>query len=405
MVSKTFRQTKHRGDRKINTKQNRNPRVRNRFRLKATVAALLAAYGSAAMAYGDFSAYGSAYAPVDTNGGALLQEKASVQRVFTAPTGYVGINAMTPYNGALYVGVDDRLFRITNAGCKSQEEVTPGSNNLSIQAIVEFKGALFVADLWGNVHRSLDGRNWQKVRDETPFGEPDGTLVFKPEVQDMLAHNGFLFLAVGHEVYRTTDGNNWELVVGHDVSLPASWVDDPVTHYSGIQMAGFEGVLYVSVYRSDGGHQIWRTYDGAYWSKDNDVRYGYGIVDMEPFNNHLYGLGGGSMQLNRRDSNNRPLAGGYGPEARWHWLDVTAFDGMYDANALKKHNGKLYLSAYSGDAGALASWNSKLYVGVTDDEDSAAVYEYAEPGGDSSQCVAASVYFTHVPSWSAWTVR
>ncbi len=418
----------------MNATSTNNQRIRNRFPFKAMAVALMAAYGSAAMAAGE----------------------PSIRKIFTAPAGYDEITAMATFNGALYVGVDSKLFRINDAGCRLQEEVTPSQFSVSFDSIVQFNGALYAAEPNGSIHRSSDGRHWQQVR----------TSGFAWGVwgSEMVVFNGHLYLVVNSNIDRTSDGREWTPVVGGDTSkLPASG--------QGARVTVFEGNLYAGVYTADGGHQIWRSGDGRHWSLDGEQDSGYGIAELKPFNNHVYAVETGYTQLHRRDGDFNAYAATYnaggldatygvynnsGPAAyapmpgytpmpagglagaaevtadNWHPLEIPAFEDRTDAGELAEHNGRFYLSAYTDDpgstpflyssrdgkgwqavgdgswglsgtvaAGAMASWNSKLYVGMSYHGDSAAVYEYVEAGGELSGCVATSIDFAPAP-WRGW---
>ncbi len=428
----------------------RNRRTRNH--LQSIAIALVASWGSASAA--QFHNAGIAAATIASD--ATLRTRASVQQVFTAPAGYNEITAMVPFQGALYVGVDNKLFRITHAGCKLQENISPDSAISRINAITEFNGALYITDWRGNVHRSSDGRKWQIVRHATSYNE-GGTLTFQPEVQEMLVFNGHLYLAVGHELYRSNNGSRWTLELGNGASFPESWLDDPQTHYGDVQMSVFEGYLYVSVDRKDGGYQIWRSRDGRQWNLDSDYTSGFGMTDLEPFNAHVYGVIGNEMRLHRRNSDNQFAATYYGTgsypgdgagghfgsanhhmvnwittDGNWYPLDIPAFQGRYEAMEMIEHKGKLYLSAASPDpmytpflysssygagwqavgnetwtlsgqieAGALASWNGRIYLGIFKHGDSATVYEFVEPGESLSRCQASAIEYMP-PSIQPW---
>ncbi len=167
------------------------------------------------------------------------------------------------------------------------------------------------------------------------------------------------------------------------------------------------------------------------------------MADLKPFNTHLYGVERGDMHLHRRDSDNQYAtyygAGsytGYGAYNsagdNWYPLDVSAFVYQGGAKELAEHNGKLYLSAFSYDpgtnpflfsssdgvnweavgdnswllsgqvdAGAMASWNSKLYLGVSNHEGSVAVFEYVEAGAELSRCEATAIEYAPAP-WLGW---
>lgn len=172
--------------------------------------------------------------------------------------------------------------------------------NAAASVLIEFNGYLYVGT-WSTplgslsnpqrrgceIWRSQDGINWEQVvGDNSPFtmggfGNPDnvGAWCIKE-------FNDYLYVGTmnwdftdegGCEIWRSSDGLNWELVVDNGFRpfmIEENIMFEPVNTYAWI-MQVYKNQLYVGTFNSrtrlftdkGTGGQLWRTSDGINWEK------------------------------------------------------------------------------------------------------------------------------------------
>jgi hypothetical protein len=171
-----------------------------------------------------------------------------------------GAPASEVFNGLLYYGVANattgaQLWQ--SNGISTSAVITDGfgiTNNQSISALVVFGDALY-ASLWNDqavqVYRSSDGSNWDQVLDG--LGNPPGY-----EVSALQVYRDKLYLVVqcdtsGLQVWRTSNGTTWEQVGFNGFSDPNnrwSYWDNATTV--------FEDRLYVATNNFVTGGEVWQ---------------------------------------------------------------------------------------------------------------------------------------------------
>jgi hypothetical protein len=208
------------------------------------------------------------------------------------------------------------------------------SFNAAASIIKEYNGYLYVGT-WNTpigsiqnperkgceIWRSSDGIYWEQVVGENSpytkggFGNSDNVGAWCIE-----EFNGFLYVGTmnwdftdqgGCEIWRSSDGLNWELVVDHgfrSIMNEENILFEPVNTYAWI-MKVFKNQLYVGTFNSrtriftdkGTGCQLWRTSDGIEWDKislPKSIEGGYqdgfgesenyGIRQLTIYNDELY---------------------------------------------------------------------------------------------------------------------
>ncbi|MEZ4708284.1 MAG: hypothetical protein R3A44_13820 [Caldilineaceae bacterium] len=218
--------------------------------------------------------------------------------------------------------------------------------NYAIADLVEFNNQLY-AGTWhwnwdeeksegGEIWRSSDGISWAPVV-TGGFGAAANQGIARLAVfQDQL----YAFTATAEEngqmqLWRTGSGNSgdWQQVTGGPFAIPSNIQAATVEIY--------QERLYLGVYNSKSGGQMWRTSNGGQWEQVNASGWGgaqtSAIASLEPFNGQLYAgtrntINGGEI---------------------WHSTDGVTWSRVSGGGIDNANNTRMY---------NLTAWNRQLYV-------------------------------------------
>jgi hypothetical protein len=269
------------------------------------------------------------------------------QRVYNAASGVLGNGGIR----CLYVDADDALYACA-ANLRGAEilRTTNGRRwiavsragagerkNYTVRCMVRFKDYLYGGSgvQGAQICRSKNGFNWRIVKTTPSF---ESTKVLDPNTNEMITNNMLIGeLAVFHdqiyaftwvkdytpkvmmdqiqagfdaqvvfpeppgafEVFRSSDGVQWEKVVGQDDKygngMGFSLLDQAGLYNDVITSTTvFNDRLYLGTENSTGETTIWRTADGTTWEKildfpkDYGENYNYYIWRMIPFKGRLF---------------------------------------------------------------------------------------------------------------------
>lgn len=205
------------------------------------------------------------------------------------------ISSLVSFKEHLYVsGYQAYVWRLENNGSwSSVSDLGFGDDtNVEIDAMAVFKDHLYAAtftfvcddpdcDTWHTngpqFWRTADGTTWQNV---TPSGSIGSDYRWVPT---MFATNDYLYAALdrgnlnllGAEVWRTTDGVNWQKIASGGFDDPYNTGVLSLVEYNGNLYAGTRHGDWQDDAHPDGplGGEVWR-YDGTTWSQANDPGFG-----------------------------------------------------------------------------------------------------------------------------------
>ncbi|MEW5803585.1 MAG: hypothetical protein AB1847_15940 [bacterium] len=270
----------------------------------------------------------------------------SWQKVYSSPTsvfGNAGVRCLYDDDGqAMYActlnSLGAEILRTTDGERWSVVKKGIGRRwNTTFRCMTRFNDYLYVGagGYKAQLYRSKNGLNWELVKTNPSF---QSTRIYDPQAKIMTSNNTMIGelmvfkdqlyaftwtkearyrdLAThvfdysvdrptlnsnspgAFEVWRSSDGVNWEKVVGKDDSYgngmgfclkdPEGLSNDEVT-----STVVFEGKLYLGTQNSDGDCSIWRTSDGTQWTKVLDFHdlgesFNYYIWRMISFQDRLY---------------------------------------------------------------------------------------------------------------------
>jgi PKD repeat protein len=224
------------------------------------------------------------------------------------------INSLISFKGALYAtGYQPYVWRMASDGTWSQASTLGfgDSTNSEIDAMAVFNGHLYAAtftfvcddpncNTWHTngpqFWRTADGTTWNNV---TPPGSISTDFRY---VNVLLPAGGYLYAglgrgnesALGAEIWRTADGQNWQQVAA------GGFKNDPY-NTDVLSLAEYNGYLYAGTRHGDWqndahpdgplGGEIWR-YDGTTWTQVNNSGFGdleaHRVEKLIVFNNALY---------------------------------------------------------------------------------------------------------------------
>lgn len=168
-----------------------------------------------------------------------------------------------------------------------------GTDNYAISALTTFNGALYAGTsangggmaMAGSVYRSTDGTTWTKVSipwDNWNFGVRD-FATFNDALYAVTAKDEAFDDIGASEMWRTTDGTNWEQVIANN-----GFGD---LYNMEMRLQVFNGNLYAATTNWSTGTEIWRSSDGSNWTQVNTDGFGkatnYKTWTMGVFNNTL----------------------------------------------------------------------------------------------------------------------
>jgi uncharacterized protein (TIGR03437 family) len=162
-------------------------------------------------------------------------------------------------------------------------------NNKYAWSMVNFKGDLYVGTANGNIdftkppvgtdgcqiwkyEKTPSGRKWKKVVDDglvfNGMGDPNNfgmrkMIVWNDDPGGPAIYGTTINIATGCEVWRSYDGETWEIVVGRGAMMTRGFGSGR-KNSSARGMSLFKGRLYVGLESNNGG-ELWRTADGVNW--------------------------------------------------------------------------------------------------------------------------------------------
>ncbi len=169
------------------------------------------------------------------------------------------------FHNQLYLGLGSpaQLWRTDGESWQAVDTVGFGdSNNNNLNALVVFGDKLYAAllnnvtgvEIWRS--SSGDPGTWMQVNNDG-FGGWGANDVVMDFFQGRLYVGFGLFPEMGSQLWRTSDGTNWEAV----------FIDGLGYENNGrISMAKLNDELYISFRNVVEGGQIWRSSNGLYWS-------------------------------------------------------------------------------------------------------------------------------------------
>ena len=195
--------------------------------------------------------------------------------------------SLAPFGEQLYAGTYDnsgkgaQIWRMDKSG--DWQQVMNGgfgdTMNAGIDHIAEFKGSLY-AGIWnanlttgasagGQIWRSADGKNWDKVVD-AGFGDPTNSEVYRFAVFGDQVYAGTWSNTTVHggEIWRssTGDSGSWTRVVTNGFNGD--------TNNSSSTFEVFNGFLYADTYNNTTGGEVWRSSNGTTWNQVNTDGFG-----------------------------------------------------------------------------------------------------------------------------------
>lgn len=201
------------------------------------------------------------------------------------------IHSLTIFQSQLYIGTDNEidgaeLFRTSNGtnwtkiiGTGLEGNHGPGfgnKENFEIHAISEFNSYLYAgvynptsgAEIW----RSADGQNWEKIVGKDLSGTNNSGFGNKEniDIQSMIIFNSKLYAGTwnnyGAEVWESENGRDWKKSTGNGFGDN----DNQIV----ITLAVFNQNLYAGTSKYDKPAEIWRTADGGKWEQVNTEGFG-----------------------------------------------------------------------------------------------------------------------------------
>ncbi len=180
------------------------------------------------------------------------------------------ISAMIEYNGYLYAGIGNivtgtRIWR-TSDGITWNQVNTDGfgdARNIETITFALYKGNLY-AGIWtnqvsnGQIWRSSNGTTWNPVITDG-FGDPN-----KPDILGLYVFENRLYATAnnnvtGTEVWATSDGDHWS-----QVNIDGWGDSNNGFSLRGNAGANFNNNLYISVWNSANGGEIWQMLHQVY---------------------------------------------------------------------------------------------------------------------------------------------
>jgi len=201
-------------------------------------------------------------------------------------TNNTGINDLIEFDGQLYAGTPNevdggQVWRSSN-GSTWNQVVSTGfgdSTNSEVIGFVVFSDRLY-ASTWSytdthgtEIWRSNTGNSgdWAQVV-SNGFGDADNEAAIAKEVFSGNLYVGTFNLDSGAEVWRSSTGNSGDWTQVNDDGFGEGADNGGV-----ISFAVFNGALYASTTNCNTGGQVWRTSNGAIWTKV--VNAGFGDIN------------------------------------------------------------------------------------------------------------------------------
>lgn len=215
------------------------------------------------------------------------------------------LGGLTAFDGRLHAGGAHNnapwIWR-QNAGGDWSAVVSGGlgGENYWIDHLAEFNGQLYASTGHyacddpacntghtdgGQIWRSTDGVNWSLVVDDG-FGDPENLEIFRMTVFGGQLYASTLNTATGGEIWRSSTGNagSWTRVV--DGGLGDAGNQGAMTFQE------YNGVLYAGTFNEPAGGQVWRSSNGAVWTLVNAGGFGdinnAGVASLASFGGSLY---------------------------------------------------------------------------------------------------------------------
>ena len=300
--------------------------------------------------------------------------------MFTIPLQVFGLQ-LTVENKFNDSNPDSNNFNLENTPTVWLNKFLPRLNNDDASVIICFKDGLYVGtfnlregcELW----RTFDGLNWEQVVGENAsipngFGNPLNSAIWSAEVfgetDNMYLYLGTMNWVEGCEVWRSSDGVNWNAVVGDNSNIPAGFGGEfrRFNYYAWIMEVAYvflraippvesKNYLCIGTFNPVCGGQIWRSPDGENWTMFDinssatpngfGDRDNYGIRTMETFNEKLYvGTATKLWSLSKGCEIWRQCSRTLNPPS-WEKVNDDGFGDLGNKYAwsMKKFNGNLYV--------------------------------------------------------------
>jgi hypothetical protein len=293
--------------------------------------------------------------------------QAVVRNGLTTPRN-IGTRSMAVCNGRLYAGTDNvtngaELWS-TSDGANWTPILTAGGISPDLRSI----RALFCANFGGTdylyigmmattgagtVLRTTDDVNFEQVTTDG-FGRAGNK-----SIHTFGWFNGALYAATsnqtnGLQVWRTSDGLNFEILVGPGSATPGGF--DHESSNAPMDFQEFNGRLFLGDINALGGFGLWATADGLTWTQIGSDGFGYQGNDyawnLEVYENALWlgvlnsaaffspGTRGASLWRSFDGDNWEEMVGG--PPATYLSWGFDNPDNM-GIRTLKEYHGKLYI--------------------------------------------------------------
>jgi len=269
---------------------------------------------------------------------------------------------------------NDRVQKLASAAlgwAQVNDDGFGDPKTIGVTTLEVFNGQLYAGasnwDRGGRVWRTADGTTWTPISE---FGFGSAYTNTNPALIDMIEFDSQLYVGlgwdgIGGQIWRSSDGVNWEQVEGNGFGDANS---DSITAF-----AVFSNSLYAAT-GNDNGLQIWRSTTGDSLSWTNVVTGGFGdainrqATGFMEFNNALYTATethpGASTQVWRTTDG-----------LTWTSVITDGFGDLnnYSTGGFGSFNGYLYLGTRNEVTGAQlwrsadgTSWNQVLGNGFGD---------------------------------------
>ena len=182
---------------------------------------------------------------------------------------------------------------------------------------------------YGDVWRSADGKDWERVRLTTYYGQRWG--------HRMVSHEGNLWVVAGfrsspsNDVWRSTDAVNWHLVPASSSKFSSRYGHQMVFHKGSLWLVGGLG--------RGSQRDVWRSANGADWELVTAAA-AFAAREFHQVVSHggSLWLSGGSAGFGRFRDVWRS-----GNGADWHLVTATAAFSARNAHQMVSHRGSLWL--------------------------------------------------------------
>ncbi|MCI0412347.1 hypothetical protein L0222_06035 [bacterium] len=250
---------------------------------------------------GDGAAVANGFGQLENSGITALN---SFKGLLIAATGSLYCNKDAP-GTEIWISEDEGKSWEPVAGGRFHPQLSLGRDAKYILDLEVFQNRIYAAtgdqrqegsEIW----RSADGVSWEPVvgadaKHEVSMGNTGHDMIY-----DLSVYAGHLYAAVlshvnqGGALWRSSDGNNWEIIVGDQNSRHPSGFNNK-ENYGFISLTDFGGRLFLSTANKQG-TQLWASENGAQWeliltpekSESSDDSANTWILNLTVFQGNLY---------------------------------------------------------------------------------------------------------------------